>query len=532
LKVQQQVKQVITQPLIDEFIDKHDDTVNTKKAYKTHMNKFKEFLNKERIVFDKKYTTKLMKNVRDVSKSPNPYDLVKSYYEFLKKEYDYLNPDYKDAHCYTVVALFYDNGIIINTHFLKSYMATVREKGTSGDSGDSKTKEEIITFINNCNDSRLRLWVLFLASTGFRPIEPLTLRWCDIMEPTKEVTQPRVFLRDSKTDRKRIRYITQELFKQLQLYKKEKYAPKHTTILEKSNGKRKRFFGNWLTYDPNQLIFSIENDSYRIKEQIKGKKDKKTLEGNKIIREENKKVRKEIAHKAHNIYRFLWWEFDDVRKKLEITEINEDNGRNEFTPNSFRHYVRTYVSRKVTRDFSEWFIGHYVSAYDDIRHNKGLSTLDDYRLVEKEFTFLDVNVMDEITKAERERIQSLEMTVKQQAEQMAEMQEKFKQQRKDFLIDKFEQKLEDLHKEYVNEYIIQGKLKPIPSGIPKEKLNKWVKDTNVKLEELAIITPQEVIEALEPINEDDRKILNEYIEENKPYVVLDLPNIAISEKGK
>ncbi|MGI0050439.1 MAG: hypothetical protein ACRD8K_01765, partial [Nitrososphaeraceae archaeon] len=278
IAIEEEKKKIIAQPLIDNFVDSHD-TLNTKKAYKTHMNKFKEFLSEEKIIFDKKYTAKLIKNVSDVSKSPNPYEVIKRYYQFLQREYDYVSPKVKDLHWYTVVALFYDNGIIINTHFLKKYMSTIREKGTSGDSGDSKTKEEIITFITNCNDNRLRLWVLFLSSTGFRATEPLTLRWCDIIESTKEVQQPRVYLRDSKTDRKRIRYITQELYKQLQLYRKQKYAPKHTTILQ-PNGKRKRFYGNRLTYNPNQLIFSTENDNYQVIENGKGRKDKKTFDHN------------------------------------------------------------------------------------------------------------------------------------------------------------------------------------------------------------------------------------------------------------
>ncbi len=49
---------------------------------------------------------------------------------------------------------------------------------------------------------------------------------------------------------------------------------------------------------------------------------------------------------------------------------------------------------------------------------------------------------------------------------------------------------------------------------------------------MAIITPQEVIEALEMdslVSEDDLKILNGYTKEKQPYWVLDLPNIAAAE---
>lgn len=63
---------------------------------------------------------------------------------------------------------------------------------------------------------------------------------------------------------------------------------------------------------------------------------------------------------------------------------------------------------------------------------------------------------------------------------------------------------------------------------------EWLNDPKLKLEELAIITPQEVIEALEVdslVSEDDLKILNGYTKEKQPYWVLDLPNIAAAELG-
>ena len=197
----------------------------------------------------------------------------------------------------------------------------------------------------------------------------------------------------------------------------------------------------------------------------------------------------------------------------------------------FRKYFKTKASEVMDHLIVEMCLDHDTGLAESYYKAQESTRRANYLKAVPLLTIEDANKnVDKIT-AEVTRKVSQELSIRYE-EQLAKLQEQIQKQRKDFVIDKFEQKLEDLNKDYVNDYISNGKLKPIPSGISKEQLDKWVKDTNVKPEELAIITPQEVIEELEPINEDDRKILNEYVEENKPYVVLDLPNIAASELGK
>lgn len=98
--------------------------------------------------------------------------------------------------------------------------------------------------------------------TGWRADEPLRLRWCDIIEPTNDLQQPQARLKFTKTNTERTRFITQELYKQLQVYNKEKYAPKKTTRLLPDGKRKAEKAYNRLAFDKNQLIFSTQGDTF------------------------------------------------------------------------------------------------------------------------------------------------------------------------------------------------------------------------------------------------------------------------------
>lgn len=386
-------------PLLEDYIESRKNA-NTRKSYRTHFNKLQKFLEENQINFNEKFLKSLRKNLNSIENVGlnNPYGFIKKFYQYLQKEYTQLSPNVKDAHWYTIVSFFYDKMIMVNTPYLKRYMSAIKEDPILTDSQDTVSKDFVINFINNCTEPRLRLWVLFLSFSGWRSDEPLRLRWCDILEPTEDNPQPRAHLKRSKTNRERIRYISWEVYDQLQIYKKDKFAKKHTTILQ-DNGKRKRHFGNRLRFDPYQLIFSTEGDIYRTKEEIEGSKDKD---------------KKGIEYKANNIYRDLWKKFDKVRKKLGIEEIDQDNKRNTFTPNSFRHYVRTYVNR-ITKnsDFTEYYVGHFVSTYDGERKTKGYSTLEDFKTCEKYFIHLNHILSDNRIKEDYKKVESLQDQLEQ-----------------------------------------------------------------------------------------------------------------------
>ena len=118
-----------------------------------------------------------------------------------------------------------------------------------------------------------------------------------------------------------------------------------------------------------------------------------------------------------------------------------------------------------------------------------------------------------------------------------EMQEEIYKLKKDFLVYRYEQKAYQICNFWENQYAVDGIVKPTPD-LPKEKLEEFLNefaDPKLTIEELAIITPQEVLEDLklggEKLSEDDLKILNDYIVDEQPYEILDLPNIVAKNFG-
>lgn len=155
-------------PLFEKFIQELP-TVNTRKTYQTNLNKFQLFLDENNITFDIEFLRKLKTNLKNddfTEGLEDPYELIKGFYIFLRENNGArfkINTKVRDTHIYTVVAFFYSKRISINPKILKYTLAPVREKPILPDTKDTVSKEFIINFLNNCNDSRLKLWVLFLA---------------------------------------------------------------------------------------------------------------------------------------------------------------------------------------------------------------------------------------------------------------------------------------------------------------------------------------------------------------------------------
>ena len=331
------------------------------------------------------------------------------------------------------------------------------------------------------NDLRLRTMVMLLAGSGLRVAEAIKTKHKYINWDTKPpcINLPAEV---SKTGVERNVILTGEMVKALKIWLDYKYRDRKIV----------RTDGNIVDYKKPSNI----GESYIFK-----------------VREE---------YTMEN-YRFIYKMFQDPFKDIvEKTNLGKkySNGRNSVTLHSLRWFTQTTVERVTKRDVVAYYwIGKEQKNYQwEPNSEEELNEL--YNLVEPHLTFIDPKIINQ-----------------NQQRQIDELRQQITQQKEEFTIYRFEQKLQELHIRYVNDYILSGKLKPIPSNIPKEKLNKWlndVNDPNIKLEELAIITPEEVIEALKIdslVTEDDLKILKKYVEENQPYMVLDLPNIAAAELG-
>ena len=474
--------------LIDEFVEDQPRS-NTKKAYKGYTKKFKAFLQENDIVFDKNYVKVLRKYDIDSEGMNNKYEVLKQFYKYLQKKYPMLDVRTRNYHKYCIIALFNSLEIDINSKTL-----TNKDQVVARDSEEGFDKEFIIKFLQHCDETRLKTWVLFMAATGFRPLEPLTLRWSDILDWDEQDKKTRIFLHGkyTKTRRDRKRYITDELSEQLKIWKHEKYADKYTTEV-KGNGKRKGVINNKLKYDKRDLIFAKRNRNINPKED-------------------------EMVQKTQSLYDTLLKKFFTVRKKLKIEEKNEDNGQNLFTPKSLRHYVKTEVSM-VTRDpeYSEYFIGHHVN----YRDRGGQRERDNFAIAEKALTFLDPNILISYGKTDLKKLEDLERKSKQidyLTEQLKQMDEKMKQQRKDFLKYKFEQE-ENSYSDFItSKYERTGEnIAPVTPDLSNDFVKKALEyerkdDPNLNIEEMCFVKVKDVVERLD-LNEEDMAILNEYIQE-------------------
>jgi integrase len=174
----------------------------------------------------------------------------------------------------------------------------------------------------NCNNRRLKAYLLMLASGGFRAVEATSIRLKDI---DFSVTPTKIHLRPEFTKTKTARdiYISDEATTYLQQFLSFKFRDKSETKDE----------GVTRVQNPDDLVFSTFS--------INEKPD------------------------PHNLYNKLLEEFQKV---LTVSDMDDrkENGihkRRKVTLHSFRRFVKTIVSNQVNQDYSEYFLGHTKSPY-------------------------------------------------------------------------------------------------------------------------------------------------------------------------
>ena len=178
---------------------------------------------------------------------------------------------------------------------------------------------DIRKILLNCNNRRLKAYLLLLASGGMRAVEGLAIRLCDIdfsVNPTK------IHIRKefTKTRTARDIYISDEASYFLKQWIDWKYRDKGKNPSSKSRSH-------------NDLIFSIYN--------IKGVPNPRT------------------------IYIKAIKEFQKILTIVGMDERKEEgiHKRRKITLHSLRRFVKTVVSDQTNQDYSEWFLGHSKSPY-------------------------------------------------------------------------------------------------------------------------------------------------------------------------
>ena len=211
---------------------------------------------------------------------------------------------------------------------------------------ETLNQKKIRNMLIACNNDRLKLFILVLASGGTRSMETLAIRNRDV-HFEELPAKLHIIAENTKTKQDRDVYISDEAFQTLRKFVESKYKDKFQNI--KSNF-------------PNDLVFS----SWRT---------------DKID--------------PHGIYGVLHKQFAALLRKIEMAQRKDGQGiqRRKISFHLFRDYVKSTVSKHTTKDFSEWLLGHSGSTYWNVEEDE---TKELYLKCMKYLTFLDYEVVETI----------------------------------------------------------------------------------------------------------------------------------------
>jgi integrase len=221
------------------------------------------------------------------------------------------------------------------------------------------SKEDIQTILNSCHSPKLKTYLLFLAATGTRATETLSIRLCDINFDREPAT---VQLRSeyTKTRTARTILLTHELTEQLKSWLKFKYR---TRSVGYYNRETRTTLNKVMTptVKDKLLIFSTN-----------GTKDPD----------------------LDNLYSCFLKTFERTLERLggKYAEFeDDDNKRRKITFHSFRRYVKSTISDLGYSDYSEYYIGHIGSTYYRKTEKEKIEL---FRKVEPYLTFLDITSLE------------------------------------------------------------------------------------------------------------------------------------------
>jgi integrase len=217
---------------------------------------------------------------------------------------------------------------------------------------DALNKEDIINILNACSDIRLKTYIMLLAAGGFRAVEALSIRICDIDFDASPV---KVSIRGeyTKTKTDRFVYLTNEIVGQLKLWLEYKYRTRRVCHIDRENGNT---ITEYRTPDKkvNDLVFAVYQNT-------------KTPNPNCIS----------------NDFRAS---FAKTLDRIGKGDKEDNKRRRKITLHTLRRFVKTTISDLGYGDFSEFMIGHSGSTY---WRKKPSDVAELFRKVEPYITFLD-----------------------------------------------------------------------------------------------------------------------------------------------
>jgi integrase len=240
-------------------------------------------------------------------------------------------------------------------------------------SKEALSKEDFADILNACSDIKLKTYVMFLAATGMRATEALSIRIKDLdlkSSPAKICVRGEY----TKTRTDRTVFLTQEIRQQLTTWLAYKYRTRRVCYKHKQTGKTIAHIRTPERKDTD-LIFAI----YQSGE----------------------------APNPKNLY----FEFAKLFAKTldSMGKGDRKHGgsyrRREITLHSFGRFVKTTISHLGYSDFSEWFIGHSGSTYWCKKESEKTEL---FRKIEPYLTFLNIKQLERQVADIQSKVEELE----------------------------------------------------------------------------------------------------------------------------
>ena len=350
--------------LLNTYIEKHEK--NTAIDYKKKLKIFGEFVTKNYDLTLDQLITTLTTN----SHGPrvDVYDLLSGFVLYLRKERS-VSPLTIKLYMNAVRSFLetYDVELSARKFKLKVKMPRVIQTEK-----EALQKNDIQTILNACHNMKIKTYVLFLAATGCRAEEALSIRLCDL-NFTRD--PPTVFIRGEFTKTKRDRTIplTEELAYQIRQWTSYKYRTRTVSY-----------------YD------------YEIKKTHVEKRIPKT--NNKVLLFSNA-YRLDVT--VDGLYQNMLQHFQKVLDRLggKYAEFEPSGKRRKFTLHSFRRWVLTTISNLGHGDYAQYFIGHAGTTYYRVSDSEKTRL---FKMVEPYLTYLDQASLERKGAEQQVRIEALE----------------------------------------------------------------------------------------------------------------------------
>jgi integrase len=235
------------------------------------------------------------------------------------------------------------------------------------------TKEDIQIILNACSNIKLKTYVLFLAATGCRASEALSIRLCDIHF---ENNPPDVFIRGefTKTGVDRTIFLTSEMAQQLKSWIEYNHR---TRVIGHYNRTQRKTYHEKRTPKVNEENF-VFSTKYNVNSTINGLYVNMTLMFERTL--------------------------DRLGGKYGAFE-NAQKRRRKITFHSFRRAVKGVISNLGFSEYSDYFIGHKVSTYYRITDKQNIEL---FRKCEPYISYLNYGALESRSNDMQTRLEAME----------------------------------------------------------------------------------------------------------------------------